>query len=103
MKKINIPIHKHTPVRRKRSVWIIDGLYHFGGYSCNGQNIPLVTDLKRVPKSDVFIKVWVERLKYALPTDYMGIKFEAGVYGKPKKLGFWRNLWQNKIKKLRRK
>lgn len=114
MKKINIPIHSHTKVRRKRSVWVIDGLYDFCGYSCNGQNTPLITDLQRVPKGSI-ADIYNQSVDFALRypgtcfgggkednmTAFLADEFrKAGFEPYPtKKLGFWRNLWQNKIRK----
>lgn len=104
-----IKIHKHTPVRRKRSVWVIDGLYNFGGYSCNGQNTPLVTDLQRVPKCSI-----KDEYKAAIDKVFTGDGLYETTDGKywvqpknpyksdlfiTKKLGIFKNIWQNKIRK----
>lgn len=88
MKKINIPIHSHTKVRRKRSVWVIDGLYDFCGYSCNGQDTPLITDLQRVPK----VKI------YPVPEGYDVVPLSYGGFTFKKKLGIFQNIW-NKIRR----
>lgn len=101
MKKINIPIHKHTPKRYSRSRWLV--LITQDGFQIPVSYTPLVTDLQRVPKSeDLYTGT-----EYPYRKNDMVVEF-AELNGLPispdiptKKLGFWRNLWQNKIRRKR--
>lgn len=43
-----VPIKKHTPIRRPKSIWVIQDIFKVDIatlYARNGQNMPLVTDL----------------------------------------------------------
>jgi len=84
MKKINIPIHKHTPKRYRQSIYRTDTQYNYTTGS--GNWVALVTDLQRVYK-----------IKNANITGYTPYKSLADELNKMP-IGFWRNLWQNKIR-----
>ncbi len=110
MKKINIPIHKHTPKRYRQSIYRTDTQYNYTTGS--GDWVALVTDLQRVPRGVNYITLNMDgtankpiiHWENIIATDKELKSIEKNIaYPETKKLGFWRNLWQNKIKKLRRK
>lgn len=93
MREINIPIHKHTPKRYRKSVWIIRDMFKIGTatlYATNMYNTPLVTDLQRVPK------VGIDKSN---GIDYTQVAYFGSAWGNTKKLGIFKNLWQNKIRR----
>jgi len=107
MKKINIPIHRHTPKRYRLSRYIISGNDKFVGYKDYRDMISnifiyqqpsLVTDLQRVPKKPKsFLELGMVQVSDKLIGSYFGLDFAKA--NPTKKLGFWRNLWQNKIRR----
>lgn len=104
MKKINIKIHKHTKVRYRKSGWVTQ-LICGTGLSNNiidGYFVPTVTDLQRVPKIILPSRpVGGKRFAAIYLDEYDKITKNTvgGTVYPTKKLGFWRNLWQNKIRK----
>lgn len=90
-----IPTHKHNKKRYRQSIYRTDTQYNYTTGS--GDWVALVTDLQRVPKRG---KQNPET--YPIPDGYKLVISPDG-YWRTKKLGIFKNLWQNKIKKLRRK
>jgi len=95
MKKINIPIHKHTPKRYSMSFWLIN----IDGQPSWAKAKPLVTDLQRVPKRSERLEITLRRIAHSQQGIVSPLFNSKDCNQTPtKKLGIFKNIWQNKIR-----